>query len=349
MGLAADGWTKRTTLTIPASSVGTGGLTEFTCPLHQDMISSAVWSDIQANAQTLGQDLRITTDEAGENVVQTRIYYTFAGLLRGVFGPVALSATVSNTLYLWWGNSEPSAMSGNPCSSRVKVYSPEGGATNLAGANGTATSLSRSLTPTQFGYSHIYNGTTSKVLFGNPSSLEPPFFAFSLARITNTGNRTIVAAGQTSNTSRDYQVWANPSFNFIFAAHGSGLSATGGTSLENNWRLYGGIFTASDDRRAVYNESLASTSSTSVPIVRPNQLAVGIEPNQEVEVMDGNVQEVYFIQGTSDAEAWVKTHHNAIFNPASFASSGAVEDVGGAGGGRLGRSGMLNRGVRLLT
>jgi phage baseplate assembly protein W len=99
--MGIEGWNKRSTITYPSSIID-GDLTDFPLLLTSANINACVW----ANAQTSGDDLRITTDAEGtiEVPIQVVDFDTSTSACEIWFKTDVVSAS-DNLFYLWCGNS----------------------------------------------------------------------------------------------------------------------------------------------------------------------------------------------------------------------------------------------------
>lgn len=114
------GWTRKCEIIIPASSVGTGGVTDFTFVLtHDNVPSEMLDADGSYPCNTDGSDIRVATSSDGTGLLTVDVITITLDnnpgnsvlLLR--CGTTALSATVDNSVWIFYNYSEALEQTGS--------------------------------------------------------------------------------------------------------------------------------------------------------------------------------------------------------------------------------------------
>ncbi|WBK39766.1 capsid protein [Desulfofustis phage LS06-2018-MD01] len=150
MGLLADGWTKRQTISIQPT---TAALAEFTAVLTEAMLPSVVTDvlfDAIDGALTTGGDLRISVDKDGDTLVglDFRRWDKAAGKIEIAYRVPTTSALLITTLYLWWGKEGAEQPAANELGGQHSAYdddtifcAPVGSGVNRTAFNITGTDV----------------------------------------------------------------------------------------------------------------------------------------------------------------------------------------------------------------
>lgn len=347
------GWTKRSEITVPAAQVGSGGVSSFTALFTQASINAASQTDLFANAKSDGSDLRVSTDSAGSNLLTVDVIeYDAVGetfVIR--VGTLVLSATVANTLYLWWGNSAATAQTGSGAYDADWVgYWPAANETDRTAFSNT---LTRHGTPTDesntgpFGSAATNFGTIGGnrfetltpggPLIGLPSTYQWSLFLWSeAADVPVTNDQTAMSWGQDDDVIFIPNDGApGPGGMRLFWRGMSGnVLGHSTTNLAGAWHHSAVTHSGSDqdpvgylDSNTISNQYAGKTSGTAGPF-STFELGAWQSGNQ---YFDGRLAEAH-VHSVPRPAAWITTEYNQTNAPASFASSGDPVAVGGAPG-----------------
>jgi hypothetical protein len=347
MGLVEDGWIRRATLTIPAASVGTGGVTGYSFPLSTDMLSANVQADMLTNAKSDLSDIRVSTDEDGETLLTADLIYATktGGSAIGLFarvGTTSLSASTANVFYLWWGNASASAQTGtNAYDADWESYLPNGGVgvNRITGTTyGTAIGgLTSGGEVGPFGVDTLatdYNGTNQGIDLGTTP-----------ASITGSQERTALAWVNPGVTSVSRNLWlalGDGAANSLWAVQvtefsGRKLTISVGTNLRratfgpaaDEWSLVSvslGGGTQLSDHRFQLNTSLEDATSGGGTIATRVGGDFTFGTSSGTSYWLGLVSENQ-IHSTERSDAWRLTENEAGQDAAGWASTGDAEDV----------------------
>lgn len=329
--MAMEGWTKRAPITIPSAQVGSGGVTDFSVLLTEASLPASLFTDAKAD----GSDIRVTTDEAGTALLTVDVIaYNAGGTAVLRVGPVSLSSVSANTLYVWFGNAAATAQTGSGAyDADWAAYWPDGGGTDHT-ANGRDGTPSGGLTiggaTGQVGEGTEFDGSDDLITYGDASWLD----GIAVLTLGVWVNLNSTAADILS----DWQAGGNG--HILYRVNGSNLQCylnipgqTGGnlgvtvtTGVQHLAMVYDGS-TITGYRNGVAGSSPVSASGSLVSEA-DNDLQSGRSPHGTGSFIDGVVDEP-FIHTAARSPAWITTEYNATNAPASFATAGTVEDVGG--------------------
>lgn len=349
------GWTKRTAITIPAAQVGSGGVSSFTVLFTQASINANSQTDLFANAKSDGSDLRVSTDSAGTNLLTVDVIeYDAVGATFVIrVGTLTLSATVANTLYLWWGNSAATAQTGSGAYDSDWVgYWPDGGGSDrtLNGNDGSAVGgVSAGAASGKVGDATAFDGTNDTVTIADDPSLDVTELTF-IAWVRKTRNSVFDRIAFRDNDAGSTQfVWGCQFTNSNLLEFACGPTSGTGPSGNYNFQSSSTITDTSGFHQIA--ATYASGTSTATLYIDGSSDASGT-PDRSGTPWSGNLQpsagpfalgrlkyagvsyfgaidldDVHF-HSVPRSAAWMETEYNQTNAPASFASSGNPVTVG---------------------
>lgn len=331
-------YTRRAKITIASAQVGTGGVADFSVLLTE----ASLPADLFTHARSDGGDIRFSLDEAGEKPLAfDLIDYDSGGAAKFRVGPMDLSDTIDSTLYVWCGAASevlPAADSefGQYAAydSDWEGYWPTGGGTDrtIHGRNMTPTGTPTTISvptgnATDYDSGDYSNSTLAVALTPTPLTMLcwRKLDATSGERIAMTlsGGSSTKYATLGSNASRGYEFVLRESGSF----DSTDFAVANGGTLDTNWHQVAGTSNSTNSHKIYVDASLVDTDVNSITMSAYGavRLAVARANNN---YLIGQLYEAS-IHSAERPQAWVTTEYNQVSSPSSFATAGALEEVGG--------------------
>jgi len=288
-----------------------------------DKLKSSVANDIAFT------DATVTQSSATEYNFQIESYDSIAGKLKVWVKIPSLSKSTDNTIYFYFGDSNPSHIANiatGTWSSDYKAvfhfnessYSP--GTTDAikdgTGANnGTLTSSSNNLTTGKIGGAYSFNGSSQKIETSNTFTLTEDF-TLSAWINTSGGSDQKIVTNQTGGNGFKMGLYnnnletelANPGF-YLSRFHGSGSAST----LSNStWYYVQNVLEGTSLKtyvNGVLEKTLSVQATTSGSILR-----IGVDFGGSSNYFNGIIDEVRIL-GKAHSADWLKTEYNNQMYP----------------------------------
>jgi hypothetical protein len=345
MGLLADGWTKRQTISIQPT---TAALAEFTAVLTEAMLPSVVTDvlfDAIDGALTTGGDLRISVDEDGDTLVglDFRRWDKAAGKIEIAYRVPATSALLITTLYLWWGKEGAEQPAANELGGQHSAYdddtifcAPVGGGANRTAYNITGTDVGGitagdiAAPSGLLGTQHTDVGDYST--YGDNPDLDlvnTDWTMSFLFRATTSGQEQYVLGKYDHTTeNRGYLCILSPSqhFDLIYKPERNSYDpiyriSSGVDVVDGQWHHLAGTF-ISGTRASVYTDGiLRNTTTNNIPSsVTSNDASfqIGTQITSQNRPADFSHVTVHIVARSAE---WLKAENDNFRDPNSFYDS----------------------------
>jgi hypothetical protein len=332
-------------ITIPAAQVGAGGVTDFTVLLNEDSLPAEIFTEAKAD----GADIRAALASDGTGLMTVDVILFDAGSETALLavGPVSLSAAVSNSIWLSYGDAGASAQTGaNAYAAHWAGYWPmsegSGGsvADRVAGNTGTINGASWT---TGAGIHDDGLGfvTDDYVDVGDIAALDlsASLSVICWAAINANQTGTIVAKGLggESDHAWDLKYHSAPeSWRASLRRSGGQINVDANATVAADGTRYHVALTWDGTTAKIFHNTTQSASQSVSSPLNTNNRSVrfgGTDPAaaSNADKLNGAIASLALFDEAVSA-AWVTTNYNNTSAPGSFATAGTPGDVVGGGG-----------------
>lgn len=341
---------RKCAITIPAAQVGTGGVTDFSVLLTRSAFPDEMCSPTDPNAaQANGGDIRFYSDSALTNRLACDLIAWELDSSDGARDAAiqirvnvpSLSSVVANTIYVAYnqGEAETQPAAGDAYgqygayASSALAYYPAGGGNDRT-ANGlnltAAGGVSAGGATGKAGAGTDYDGTDDKYSSTNATVLAlPPTYNWALVGWFKPDTYDAGRESAGWDGTDDLYLYANDTTGsggprVFWRGLGSNILTSNIGSVAGSWSHLAVVSRASNDHE-LYRNAVSIATSSATGTAGPFS-TFAVSPGSPT--YDGMTDELWLLQAAPSA-AWLTTEYNQTNDPASFATPGTPETVGG--------------------